>query len=117
MDSNTDTLAIDVAGPALVPDGLASPMAGDAKAWLDRFLAARAAGPSREELSRLVRDPWALAQRVTHGNLGRVAACAMAQSTVFVVRTLHELTLRAGSNETVAGRKNSGLLHKCRSHT
>ena len=35
-----------LADPALVPNGQASPRAADAKAWLDLFLAARAAGSS-----------------------------------------------------------------------
>jgi len=83
-----------LADPALVSDGQARPKAADAKAWLDLFLAARAAGPSREALRRLVRDAWDLAQKVTHGDLGRVDAFAAAQATVLVVRTLQDLALR-----------------------
>jgi len=83
-----------LADPALVPDGQAPPRAADAKAWLDLFLAARAAGPTRDELRRLIRAAWDLAQKVTHGDLGRVDAFAAAQATVLVVRTLQELALR-----------------------
>ncbi len=82
-----------LADQALVPHGQAPPKVAHAKAWLDLFLAARAAGPSREELRRLVRDAWDLAQKVTHGDLGRVDAFAAAQATVLVVRTLQELAL------------------------
>jgi hypothetical protein len=82
-----------VADPRLVPDGQAPPKAADAKAWLILFLTAHAAGPSREELRRLVRDAWNLAQKVTHGDLDRVDAFVAAQATVLVVRTLQELAL------------------------
>ncbi len=82
-----------LADPALVPDGQVPPKAADAKAWLDLFLAARAASPSRDELRRLIRDAWDLAQKVTHGDLGRIDAFAAAQATVLVVRTLQELAL------------------------
>ncbi len=71
-----------LADPALAPDGHAPPKVADAKAWLDLFLAAWAAGPSREELRRLVRDAWDLAQKVTHGDLGCVHAFAVAQKAV-----------------------------------
>ncbi len=83
-----------LADPALVPDGQAPPKIADAKAWLDLFLADRAVGPSRDALRRLVRAAWDLAQKVTHGDLGRVDAFAAAQATVLVVRTLQELALR-----------------------
>jgi hypothetical protein len=83
-----------LADPALVADDQPSPKAADAKAWLDLFLAARAAGPTRDELRRLVRAAWDLAQKVTHGDLGHVDAFAAAQATVLVVRTLQELALR-----------------------
>jgi hypothetical protein len=82
-----------LADPALVRDGQAPPKTADAKAWLDLFLAARAAGPTRDELRRLVRAAWDLAQKVTHGDLGRIDAFAAAQATVLVVRTLQELAL------------------------
>lgn len=82
-----------LAEPALVPRGQAIPKAADAKAWLDLFLLARAGGASREELRRMVRDTWDLAQKVTHGDLGSVDAFAAAQATILVVRTLQELAL------------------------
>ena len=85
-----------IADPALVPEGQPIPKSADAKAWLDLFLAARAGGSTREELRRLVRAAWELAQKVTHGGLGRVDAFAAAQATVLVVRTLQQLA--SGSN-------------------
>src|SRR5947209_6632028 len=74
-----------LADTSLVPAGQAQPKAGDAKAWLDLFLAANASGSSREELRRLVRATWDLAQKVTHGDRDRVDAFAAAQATVLVV--------------------------------
>jgi len=65
-----------LADPSLVPAGSDPPKAADAKAWLDLFLSARAPGSTREELRRLVRATWDLAQKVTHGDLGRVDAFA-----------------------------------------
>jgi hypothetical protein len=82
-----------IADPSLVPEGQEPPKAGDAKAWLELFLTARASGSSRGELRRVVRTAWDLAQKVTHGDLGRVDAFAAAQATVLVVRTLQELAL------------------------
>jgi hypothetical protein len=38
-----------------------------------------------------------LAQKVTHGNLGRVEAFAAAQATVLVVRTLQALAAEAAA--------------------
>lgn len=71
-----------LADPELAPDGHAPLKVADAKAWLDLFLAAWAAGPSRDELRRLVRDARDLAQKVTHGDLSRVHAFAVAQKAV-----------------------------------
>lgn len=84
-----------LADPSLVPAGQVPPKAGDAKAWLDLFLAAQAQGGHREELRRLVRAAWDLAQKVAHGNLGRIEAFAGAQATVLVVRTLQALAAEA----------------------
>jgi hypothetical protein len=84
-----------LADPSLVPVGGVPPKAGDAKAWLDLFLTARAQGGHREEVRRLVRATWDLAQKVTHGNLGRIDAFAAAQATVLVVRTLQALAAGA----------------------
>lgn len=77
-----------LADPSVVPAGQLSPKTGDAKAWLDLFLAARASGASRDGLRRLVRAAWDVAQTVTHGDVERVDAFAAAQATVLVVRTL-----------------------------
>jgi hypothetical protein len=93
-------ILIDCAGlladPSLLPPGQAAPKAGDAKAWLDLFLAARAHGSHRDELRRFVPAAWDLAQTVTHSNIGRVEAFAAAQATVLIVRTLQAL---AGATE------------------
>ena len=80
-----------LADSSLVPVGQLAPKAGDAKGWLDLFLAARASGTSRDGLRRLVRAAWDVAQTVTHGEVGRVDAFAAAQATVLVVRTLQAL--------------------------
>ena len=80
-----------LADPALVPPGQPAPRAGDAKAWLDLFLAAHASGGHRDELRRFIRAAWDLAQTVTHGNIERVEAFAAAQATVLVVRSLQAL--------------------------
>ena len=69
-----------LANPALVPVGQDPPRAGDAKAWLHLFLAANAPESNREELRRLVRDAWDLAQKVTHGDLGRIETFASRSS-------------------------------------
>ena len=82
-----------IADPDLVPFDEQPPKAGDAKAWLDLFLSAYASGPAREELRKLVRNAWDLAQKVTHGNLDQVDAFAAAQATVLVVRTVQQLAL------------------------
>jgi hypothetical protein len=81
-----------LADPSLLPTGQAAPKAGDAKAWLDLFLSARAHGSHRDELRRFVRAAWDLAQTVTHSNIGRVEAFAAAQATVLIVRSLQALT-------------------------
>ena len=71
-----------LADPELAPDGHAPLKVADAKAWLDLFLAAWAGCPSRDELRRLVRDASDLARKVTHSDLGRVHAFAVAQKAV-----------------------------------
>jgi hypothetical protein len=89
-----------LADPELVPSGQTAPKAGDAKAWLDLFLAEYASGPSRDELRKLVRATWDLAQKVTHGDLGRIEAYATAQATVLLARTLEQLaTVDEGEDE------------------
>lgn len=80
-----------LADPDLVPPGLDAPKAGDAKAWIDLFLTAHSPGSSQQELRRLVRDAWDLAQKLTDGDLGRIEAFGGAQATVLVVRTLQML--------------------------
>lgn len=81
-----------LADPALVPPGASPPKAGDAKAWLDLFLATRAPGRSHHELRAFVPAAWDLAQKVTHGDVDRVDAYAGAQATLLVVRVLQQLT-------------------------
>jgi hypothetical protein len=80
-----------LADPSLVPPDQDPPKAGDAKQWLDLFLAAWASGSHRDELRQFIRATWKLAQTVTHGDVGRVEAFAAAQATVLVVRTCQAL--------------------------
>jgi hypothetical protein len=80
-----------LADPHLVPEGQETPQAGNAKAWLDLFLLAKAKGSSHRELRAFVPVAWDLAQKVTHGGIDRVDAYAAAQSTVLIVRTLQQL--------------------------
>jgi hypothetical protein len=95
-----------LADPTLVPSDQAPPKKADAKAWLELFLAARAAESSRAELRDLVRAAWALAQKVTHGgNVRRVDAFAAAQATVLVVRTLQQLDREQRGGGAASGRR------------
>jgi hypothetical protein len=80
-----------LADPRLVPAGTEAPKAADAKAWLDLFLDAHAAGRSHRELRAFVPVAWDLAQKVTHGDIDRVDAYAAAQATLLVVRVLQQL--------------------------
>lgn len=80
-----------LADPALIPPGADAPKAGDAKAWLELFLTAQAAGRSRRELRGFVPVAWDLAQKVTHGDVDRIDAYAAAQATVLIVRVLQQL--------------------------
>lgn len=80
-----------LADRSLVPAGTDTPKDGDAKAWLDLFLAKHAAESSRDELRKLIRAAWDLSQKVTHCDLGHVDAFAAAQATVLVVRVVQEL--------------------------
>ncbi len=82
-----------LADPDLLPPGQTAPKAGDAKAWLDLFLAAHAPGSSREKLRKFVRATWDLAQKVTHADLGPIEAYATAQATVLLARTLERLAI------------------------
>lgn len=86
-----------LADPALVPQGSVVPKAADGKAWLELFLAARASGRSHRELRAFIPVAWDLAQKVTHGDVERVDAYAVAQATVLVVRTLQQLAEEEGS--------------------
>ena len=80
-----------IADPSIVPVGQNAPQAANAKAWLDLFLASRAGGRSHAELRKFIPVAWDLAQKVTHGDIGRVDTYAAAQATVLVVRTLQQL--------------------------
>ncbi len=80
-----------LADTSLIPAGQPAPKAGDAKAWLDLFLVARASGSHRDALRRFIRAAWELAQTVTHGDIDRVEAFAAARATVLAVRTLQAL--------------------------
>lgn len=80
-----------LASPSLVPAGQEAPQAANAKAWLNLFLASRAAGRSHAELRKFIPAAWDLAQKVTHGEIERVDAYAAGQATVLVVRTLQQL--------------------------
>ncbi len=80
-----------LADPRLLPDGAEPPKAGDAKGWLDLFLARQAAGRTHRELRAFVPAAWDLAQKVTHGDIDRVDAYAAAQATVLVIRVLQQL--------------------------
>ena len=84
-----------LADPALVPAGQEPPKAADAKTWLGFYLGRHAPGHSREELRKLLRAAWDLAQKVTHSDLGRVETFAVAQATILVVRTLQQLAKNA----------------------
>jgi hypothetical protein len=74
-----------LADTSLIPEGQPAPTAGDAKAWLDLFLVARASGSHRDALRRFIRAAWELAQTVTHGDIDRIEAFAAAQATGLVV--------------------------------
>ncbi len=71
--------------------GADAPKSGDAKAWLELFLVARAAGCSHRELRAFVPTAWDLAQKVTHGDVDRIDTYAAAQATDQVVRVLQQL--------------------------
>ena len=89
-----------LADPDLLPPDQKAPKAGDAKAWLDLFLAEYAPGPSREELRKLVRATWDLAQKVTHADLGRIEAYATTQAAVLLARTLEQLATEDDEEES-----------------
>lgn len=80
-----------LADPDMLPAGVKQPKAADAKGWLDVFLAVRAPGGSKGELRAVIPVAWDLAQKVTHGDIGRVDAYAAAQATVLIVRVLQQL--------------------------
>ena len=50
-----------------------------------------AAGRSHRELRAFTPVAWDLAQKVTHGDIGRADAYAAAQATVLIVRSLQQL--------------------------
>lgn len=80
-----------LADPGFLGAGADTPKSGDAKAWLELFLLARAAGRSHRELRAFVPTAWDLAQKVTHGDVDRVDTYAAAQATVLLVRVLQQL--------------------------
>ncbi|QKT07655.1 hypothetical protein HUN08_10970 [Gordonia sp. X0973] len=84
--------------PDLVPPGTEAPKAADAKAWFDLFLACYAEGSDKSELRTTMRAVWALAQKVTHGDVADVDAFAAAQGTVLVVRTAQKLLQQAATD-------------------
>lgn len=80
-----------LAEPGLLPERAEPPKAGDAKAWLDLFMARHVAGRTHRELRAFVPAAWDLAQKVTHGDIDRVDTYAAAQATVLIVRVLQQL--------------------------
>ncbi len=80
-----------LADPGFLDAGADTPKSGDAKAWLELFLLAHAAGRSHRELRAFVPTAWDLAQKVTHDDVDRVDTYAAAQATVLIVRVLQQL--------------------------
>lgn len=67
------------------------PKAADAKNRFDHILRARTAGRSHEELRKVMRAAWDLAQDVTHSQSEQLHALATAQAVVLLVRCLQEI--------------------------
>lgn len=82
-----------LATPDLVPVGSEAPKVADANAWLELLIRSHAGGTSHRELRAFV-PAWDLAQKVTHGDVGRVDAYAAAQATVLLARTLQQLAAK-----------------------
>jgi hypothetical protein len=65
----------------------------DAKRQIEFYLNHRVPGQSQADLRRVVRTVMDLANTVTHSDsITRVDAYAAAQGTVFIVRTLQEMS-------------------------
>jgi len=92
-----------VADSALVPAGQEIPKAGDARAWFDLFVAARAAGSEHAELRAAMKKIWDLAQKVTHGDIGDADAFAAGQATVMLVRTIQKILANEDVDSDPAG--------------
>lgn len=71
------------------------PKAADAKNRFDHILKARTGGRSHEELRKVMRAAWDLAQDVTHSQSEQLHALATAQAVVLLVRCLQEIAKRA----------------------
>lgn len=77
----------------MVPFEDAVPSPNDAKRRINYFLDSRVPGQSHADLRRVVRAVLDLANTVTHSDsITRVDAYATAQATVFIVRTLQEMS-------------------------
>lgn len=78
---------------SMVPTGQNVPCPNDAKRRIDFYLGHRVPGQSQADLRRVVRTVLDLANTVTHSDsITRVDAYATAQATVFIVRTLQEMS-------------------------
>lgn len=73
------------------------PKAADAKNRFDHILKTRTAGRSHEELRKVMRAAWDLAQDVTHSRSEQLHALATAQAVVLLVRCLQEIAHQAQS--------------------
>lgn len=80
-----------IAPVTTVPKDTEAPKAGDAKTWLDLFLAEYSSGKAHAELRVFVRAAWDLAQKVTHGDISHTDAFAAAQAVVLVTRVVQQL--------------------------
>ncbi|CAN5350541.1 hypothetical protein BH10ACT7_BH10ACT7_19950 [soil metagenome] len=80
-----------IADAVPLPEGQEPPKGGDARAWFDVLLGARASGSDKKELRQTMRASWDLAQKVTHGDIDAVDAYSSAQATVLLVRAVQML--------------------------
>jgi hypothetical protein len=78
---------------SMVPANEPVPSPNDAKRRIDFYLNHRVPGQSQADLRRVVRTVLDLANTVTHSDsITRVDAYATAQATIFIVRTLQEMS-------------------------
>lgn len=78
---------------SMLPDNEPTPSPNDAKRRIEFYLNHRVPGQSQADLRRVVRAVMDLANTVTHSDsISRVDAYATAQATVFIVRTLQEMS-------------------------